>query len=139
MVSLTDLRIFSVRHLTSVVKKNYEPRIAPDRVSSGPTSFTGSVAMDFMPEHAPIDPIEEKLRAFRCKTTENRWVGYNTNTLQTASQVPSHGVCPLVSRRRTSGRRAHEPSAFLHLNAGILPLSGRLEHTRTQNPSPPTR
>ena len=44
----------------SLVKKNYGSRIAPDRVSSGPTRFTGSVAMDFMAEHAPIDPIEAK-------------------------------------------------------------------------------
>ena len=60
MVSLTDLRFFLVKHLVSLVKKNYEPRIAPDRVSSGPTRFTGSVAMDFMPGHAQIIPIEVK-------------------------------------------------------------------------------
>ena len=60
MVSLTDLRIFLVKHFISLGEKNSGPRIAPDRVSSGPTSFTGSVAMDFVPGHAPIDPIEAK-------------------------------------------------------------------------------
>ena len=68
MVSLTDLIIFSVRHFPSVVKKNYGSRIAPDRVSSGPTRFTGSVAMDFMPEHAPIDPIEAKRERFEAQS-----------------------------------------------------------------------
>ena len=58
MVSLTDLIIFSVMHFPSVGKNNYGARIAPDRVSSGPTRFTRSVAMNFMPGHAPIDPIE---------------------------------------------------------------------------------
>ena len=83
-------------HFVSVGKNNYGPRIAPDRVSSSPTRFTGSVAMDFMPEHAPIDPIEEKLRAFRCKTTENRWVGYTQSHCkqQVKYNVSSHGVCP---------------------------------------------
>ena len=33
MVSLTDLRTFSVSHFISVVKKSSGPRIAPDRVS----------------------------------------------------------------------------------------------------------
>ena len=51
-------------HFVSLVEKNYGPRIAPDRVSSGPTRFTGSVAMDFMSGHAPIDPIEAKREHF---------------------------------------------------------------------------
>ena len=48
-----------MRNFLSVVKK-YGLRIAPDRVSSGPTRFIGSVAIDFMPVRAPIDPIEAK-------------------------------------------------------------------------------
>ena len=56
MVSLTNLN----SAILSQWEKKYEPRISPDRVSSGPTGFTGSVAMDFVPEHAPNDPIEVK-------------------------------------------------------------------------------
>ena len=52
----------------SVVKKNYGSRIAPDRVSSGPTRFTGSVAMDFMSGQAPIDPIEAKCGHFEVQS-----------------------------------------------------------------------
>ena len=46
------------------MKNNYGTRIAPDRVSSGPTRFTGSVAMDFMSEYAPIDSIEANRAGF---------------------------------------------------------------------------
>ena len=84
--------------------------------------------MDFTAEHAPIDPIEEKLRAFRCKTTENRWVGYTQSHCkhQVKYNVSSHGVCPGAG----TDRLAHEPSGFLHLNAVVLLLLGRLEHAR---------
>ena len=44
--------------------KSYGPRIAPDRVSSGPTRFPGSMGMIFIFEFATIDPIEEKCEHF---------------------------------------------------------------------------
>ena len=117
-------------HFISVGKNNYGPRIAPDRVFSGTTSFTGSVAMDFMPEHAPIDPIEGKLRVLRCKTTENRWAGYTQTHCK--QQVKYHPMASVQAPGQLAEwRRAHEPSAFLQLNAGILLLLGRLEHART--------
>ena len=53
-----------VKHFVSLVKKKSRPRIAPDRLSSGPTRFSRSVAMDFMSGHAQIVPIEAKRENF---------------------------------------------------------------------------
>ena len=47
-----------------MAKKKYGPRIAPDRVSSGPTRFPGSMGMIFIFEFATIHPIEEKEEHF---------------------------------------------------------------------------
>ena len=49
-------------------KNNYGPRITPDRVSSGPTRFPGSMGMIFIFEFATIDTIEEKCERFEASS-----------------------------------------------------------------------
>ena len=137
LVSLTDLRIFSVKHFVSVGKKVLG-------LGSHRIEFLVPRALPGM-WHAPIDPIEAKFRAFRCKITENRSVGYTQTHCK--QQVKYHPMVSVqapgqrASRTRTQRLPAsqHEPSAFLHLNAPVLRLLGQLEHARTQNPLPPTR
>ena len=45
-------------------KNNSGPRIAPDRVSSAPTTFPGPMGMIFIFEFATIDPIDKKCEHF---------------------------------------------------------------------------
>ena len=109
---------------------NSEPQIAPDRVSSGPTSFTGSVAMNFMSEHAPNDPIEVKCQHLDAgrrwvRVRDARWSGAWTLVDRRHGMVLDllFAVCLCYSL----------PSDFLWFcieRLVIFLLLGRLEHAR---------
>ena len=82
-------------------KNNSGPRIAPDRVSSAPTTFPGPMGTIFIFEFATIDPIDKKCEHFEVSGEKSFVRGRVESSLVAHATRQTRGCAPLGSKTTT--------------------------------------